>query len=225
MTVSVVCLDAADTLFTERTSRAELYVETLSNHGVTVDRETMAVWMGEAHDALPPRIDGQPRYSDAWFRSFVAYLLKRAGSSGDAEGIRAELADVFTSAGNYVVFGDTFPALDDLLESGYRLAIVSNWSPRLEGLMHDLGLLHYFEILAVSAVVGVDKPDPSLFHYALQRLDANPAEAVHVGDHLQNDVAGAQAAGLRAFHLDRETVGGPESLSSLLELRERIADA
>ncbi|PSP89613.1 HAD family hydrolase [Halobacteriales archaeon QS_4_69_34] len=42
------------------------------------------------------------------------------------------------------------------------------------------------------------KPDPYPFERALDALDAAPAEAVHVGDSLHADVAGANAMGLRS---------------------------
>lgn len=53
-----------------------------------------------------------------------------------------------------------------------------------------------------STIVGTAKPDPAIFRHALAVLDL-PAEAVlHVGDSAAADVAGAQAAGLAAVHLD-----------------------
>jgi putative hydrolase of the HAD superfamily len=53
-----------------------------------------------------------------------------------------------------------------------------------------------------SAVVGVAKPDPAIFHLALARLGARPDETVYVGDNARIDVDGALAAGLTPLHLD-----------------------
>ncbi len=54
-----------------------------------------------------------------------------------------------------------------------------------------------------SAVVGVAKPDPAIFHIALNALQVPPdGNVVHVGDSLRYDVAGALAAGLQPVHLD-----------------------
>ncbi len=58
-------------------------------------------------------------------------------------------------------------------------------------------------VILDSAVVGVAKPDPRIFHLALEALDV-PADGtvLHVGDSLRYDVAGALAAGLQPVHMD-----------------------
>jgi putative hydrolase of the HAD superfamily len=76
-----------------------------------------------------------------------------------------------------------------------------------------LGLLPHLEAQVFSDEVGVPKPDPRVFHRALELLDAEPARAVHVGDLLRTDVAGARAVGmrsvrLRGHHDDEDAAGG-----------------
>ncbi|MGH7415222.1 MAG: HAD family hydrolase, partial [Candidatus Rokuibacteriota bacterium] len=53
-----------------------------------------------------------------------------------------------------------------------------------------------------SAVVGVQKPDPRIFHLGLREAGVAPAEAVYVGDLYSVDVLGARAAGLDGILLD-----------------------
>ena len=50
---------------------------------------------------------------------------------------------------------------------------------------------------------GSAKPDPGIFLETCRRLDVEPHEVLHVGDHPQMDVAGATRAGLRACWIDR----------------------
>lgn len=85
---------------------------------------------------------------------------------------------------------------------GLRLGLVSNtvWP----GVFHleDLerfGLASYLECTLFSADVGIWKPDPRIFHLALEALDLQPDEAAYVGDHPYFDVYGAQQAGLRGI--------------------------
>jgi putative hydrolase of the HAD superfamily len=225
MTVRAVCFDAADTLFTERIGRAALYCEVFEQFGTSVDAVSMATWMGLAHQALPERVDDEPRYSDAWFRAFVREILRHAGQFRDPEPLRAALSDAFSRSENYLVYGDTFATLDDLTVAGFRLALVSNWSHRLPRLLEQLGLAHYFEVLAVSAVVGIDKPSAGLFHHALDRLGLTPGEALHVGNDPHLDGQAAQDAGLHSLHLDRSEAGsGPRGPRGSVQVIHSLTD-
>jgi putative hydrolase of the HAD superfamily len=51
------------------------------------------------------------------------------------------------------------------------------------------------------------KPDPAIFRYALERAGVEPHEAVHVGDSLEADVAGALGAGMRAVWFNTKGEG------------------
>lgn len=53
-----------------------------------------------------------------------------------------------------------------------------------------------------STLVGAEKPDPRIFEIALGQAAAAPRDAVHVGDMLSTDIAGARAAGIEPLHLD-----------------------
>jgi len=56
-----------------------------------------------------------------------------------------------------------------------------------------------FDAILISDAEGISKPDPRIFHRALEGLHVNSAQAVFVGDHPEVDVAGARAAGMRAI--------------------------
>ncbi|HYH48605.1 MAG TPA: HAD-IA family hydrolase, partial [Acidimicrobiia bacterium] len=57
-------------------------------------------------------------------------------------------------------------------------------------------------IVIDSDVVGVAKPDPAIFHLALEACGVAPERVLHVGDTVGADVKGALAAGVRPVHLD-----------------------
>lgn len=63
-----------------------------------------------------------------------------------------------------------------------------------------LGLGEHFhpELFVTSEHAGCFKPDEAIFRYALERAGVEPHEAVHIGDSLEADVAGALGAGMRA---------------------------
>lgn len=102
------------------------------------------------------------------------------------------------------VTGDPREVLARLTEQGRGLGVVSNtsWSPTL----HDadltrFGLLELLPVRIYSSAFGMEKPHPTIYRQALDRLDVAPAEAVFVGDRLDVDVAGPQKIGMRAVLL------------------------
>lgn len=97
-----------------------------------------------------------------------------------------------------------------LQADGYPLAVVSNASGTMERqlLQGDVcsvdGETHARVAIVVdSEVVGVEKPDPRIFHIALDALGGpDPAHCLYVGDTVHFDVAGARAAGIWPIHVD-----------------------
>ncbi len=87
------------------------------------------------------------------------------------------------------------PVLAELARR-YRLGIVSNFYGNLERVCADVGLARFFDVVVDSTRVGATKPDARIFRHALDRLGAEPASAVFVGDSLPRDMAGARALGM-----------------------------
>jgi putative hydrolase of the HAD superfamily len=96
-----------------------------------------------------------------------------------------------------------------LAATGVALAIVSNSDGTLEGRLRNEGICQVgpgagvpMAIVIDSEVVGVAKPDPAIFHIALEATGVAPERALHIGDTVGADVDGALAAGVRPVHLD-----------------------
>lgn len=96
----------------------------------------------------------------------------------------------------------TRPALEELREAGYRLAVISNADGRVEDLLAEVGLDDLFEFVMDSEVEGVAKPDPEIFLRATRRMGVEPGESLYVGDLYPVDVVGARGAGMEAVLLD-----------------------
>ncbi len=96
------------------------------------------------------------------------------------------------------------PLLQSLRERAVKLGIVTN-SVRDEQIakLQRLGAYAYIDDLIASVDHDIAKPDPRLFQIALDRLGVAAGDAVFVGDRVQIDVRGAQAAGMRAVWFDR----------------------
>ena len=92
----------------------------------------------------------------------------------------------------------TRDALARLRAARLRLGVVSNSDGRVEAALEAAGLLEFFEVVIDSALAGVEKPDPAIFHAALTALGVPAQEALYVGDLYDVDVLGARAAGMDA---------------------------
>ncbi|HEX9697428.1 MAG TPA: HAD family hydrolase [Actinomycetota bacterium] len=97
---------------------------------------------------------------------------------------------------------DTIATLARLRADGFALGLVSNFSllpHRLHGDLERAGIREHLGAVAFSSEVGVRKPHARIFLTALETLGIPPAEAVHVGDRLADDVYGAHALGIRTI--------------------------
>lgn len=86
------------------------------------------------------------------------------------------------------------------LHPRYRLGLICNTGYTGGKVLRDVlaqhGLHDYFKILVFSNEFGWLKPDPRIFHHTLEHLQAEPGQAIHVGDLEELDVDGARAAGM-----------------------------
>jgi FMN phosphatase YigB (HAD superfamily) len=91
------------------------------------------------------------------------------------------------------------------LAQWYRLGIISDSGLSVGHTLRQFlkrdGLLECFTCTTFSDEVGVSKPHPRIFQFTLDRLSAQPHEAVHVGDLTHSDIAGAKAIGMFAVRL------------------------
>jgi FMN phosphatase YigB (HAD superfamily) len=103
-----------------------------------------------------------------------------------------------------LLFDDTLFTLTALKQRGYILGVVTNRHYGGKPFHEDLrimGMLDYFEYhhMAISADLGIRKPHPDIFMYALSRLNVLPEEAAMVGDSLKADIAGAKMLNMLAI--------------------------
>jgi putative hydrolase of the HAD superfamily len=114
------------------------------------------------------------------------------------------LTDALLAALRFRAFPDAAPALRALRAAGLRLVVVSNWDVSLRERLAETGLEALVDATVASAPFGAAKPDPAIFAHALGLAGGvAPADAWHVGDSLEADVAGARAAGIAAALLRR----------------------
>ncbi|MEV4756359.1 HAD-IA family hydrolase [Micromonospora sp. NPDC049559] len=88
----------------------------------------------------------------------------------------------------------TLDVLDALRADGHPLALVSNATSDTAEAWPDGPLARRFDVAVFSCEVGLAKPDPAIYRAAADRLGADPAGCVFVGDGADGELAGAADA-------------------------------
>ncbi len=100
--------------------------------------------------------------------------------------------------------------------AGGRTAVVTN---NVRELTHTwrpvLPLDELFDTVVDSCEVGLRKPNPAIYHLAVERLGVAPERAVLLDD-IESNLEGARAAGLRAIHVGPDPTSAVEALRALL---------
>jgi len=178
-------------------------------------------------------------------RAEIAFYRREHGAAGDAASLArlrlacadvvreslgldvpaGELVATVVDSFRFVPFAEVPGVLDELRARGHALAVVSNWDVSLHEVLERTGLRPRVDAVVVSAEIGVAKPDPEPFRQALAAVGADAADALHAGDQIDEDVAGARAAGVRPVLVARggtapgaDGVTVIETLAGLLDL-------
>ncbi|MBQ3710087.1 MAG: YjjG family noncanonical pyrimidine nucleotidase [Bacteroidales bacterium] len=115
----------------------------------------------------------------------------------------------------------------DYLRPKYHLHLITNGFQEIQHLkLSGSGMEPYFETLTVSEEVGVKKPNPEIFRYALQKANATPEESLMIGDEMAVDIDGARAAGIDQifFNASGEKADGERTFEvhNLLEIKKYL---
>ncbi len=228
---AAVLLDAAGTLIRPARPVGDTYAEIAAEHGAELSPGALAEAFREVFPRMPamafPPVepDELDLLERGWWRRLVREVLTRCGASVEPfDPFFDALYARFARADAWRTFAEVEATLARLRGAGLRLAIVSNFDSRLEGIAAGLGLLDRVDALVYSTRCGSAKPDPGIFADALARLEIPATRAVHVGDSRTADYEGALGAGLRAWLLARDGAPpqGTETVRDLAELAARI---
>lgn len=123
-----------------------------------------------------------------------------------------------------------FPHAVEILEylyAKYPLYIITNGFDEVQfPKLKNSGLDRFFKVIITSEEAGSKKPDPSIFHYALNKTHARAEESLMIGDDLEVDINGARQVGIdqlfvnhnQTIHQDLVTF----EVKSLLEIKNYL---
>ncbi|WP_179315561.1 YjjG family noncanonical pyrimidine nucleotidase [Winogradskyella undariae] len=91
----------------------------------------------------------------------------------------------------------------DYLKDKYQLHIITNgFEEAQEKKMISSNIRSYFKTVTNSEMVGVKKPNPKIFNFALDIAKAKASESIMIGDNLEADIEGAHNIGMDTIHFD-----------------------
>jgi HAD superfamily hydrolase (TIGR01549 family) len=229
--IETVLFDFGGTLDSDGVAWKERFHALYRAEGLELSAEAFAPAFYAADDALVGALAPWASLKEtvnALAVGLEAELGRRLGREGADNARGRRVASRFLSDMS-AVFDRNRPVLKALSER-YRLGVVSNFYGNLEAACESSGLAPLFGVMADSQRVGVEKPEPAIFHAALAALDAAPETAVMVGDSLRRDGEGARRSGMRFIWIAREDaqaaeLGGavdPSILAAVTELPDLI---
>lgn len=212
--MKAVLLDALGTLLRLDAPVDRLRAELLARHGLVVgEREAGLAFRAEMSFYRANLWRGVDARGLSELRDDCAALVARELR------IEEDVREALLAAIVFVPFPEVVATLERWRGEGRRLVVASNWDISLHEALSRTGLSSLLDGAVSSAEAGSAKPAPEVFLRALEIAGVDAAEATHVGDDLEADYLGAQAAQIAPVLLVREgEPAAPEGVRSIATL-------
>jgi putative hydrolase of the HAD superfamily len=176
------------------------YVAAGERHGLTLDPARFNV----ARDAALVHLERHPELDhddEIWFAFTERIVLGMGGVQPASYACAVDITRGWELHENFELYEDTVPVLRELRTAGLKIGLLTNSSRDV----HAFAQHHRLEVDAAIGSLGhgKTKPHASIFQAVLDLLGVRPAEAVMVGDTVEDDIEGARALGMRAILVDR----------------------
>lgn len=177
-------------------------------------RDSSAYWADEARVAADKRLPDAERALRYVGRLLGAMGFPAGGREALSEAIGRQLMATYRPAMS--VAPGAADLLRELHASGRTVGVVSNreqddnpFALPIEEMLAAQGLDGWIDFVLEYGGTGLSKPDPAIFHRALEAAaevrgePVAPGQALHIGDNVYTDVVGALGAGLHAVLVDK----------------------
>ncbi|WP_029840641.1 HAD family hydrolase [Vibrio parahaemolyticus] len=153
----------------------------------------------------------------------IQTILAEDGIHIDAE--QAQQAQHYFDSARMGAF-TFFPGVKEMLtdlRKHYKLVVITNGPifsqhPKLKATQMDEWVDH----IIVGGEESEEKPAASIFQKALNLVDIKPEEALHIGDSLAADIAGANNMGILSVWVNATGASNPTEITPNFEIRETV---
>jgi len=201
MTVRAVLFDVDFTLAEPGPALGpEGYVRAGTRYGLTLDPTRFEAARNAALDLLErhPELDHD---AESWFAFTERIVLGMGGEEPASYACAVDITRGWELHENFEIYEDAAPVLRELRHAGLKIGLLTNASRDVHAFARHHGL--EVDAAVASAAHGKTKPHESIFRAVLALLEVDPADAVMVGDTVEDDIEGARALGMRAILVDR----------------------
>jgi putative hydrolase of the HAD superfamily len=197
---TAVVFDLDDTLLDTRGIEAEMLVAlcaAVREELPDADEKSIRLRFRDGRDSLYERLLSGEWDLVTYRRNHLAAVCEPWGEPSEALHERAlQLRDDQLDRARFVQ--DAVELLRELNDAGVRTALLTNGPSAMQRRKIEvLGLEPQLDAIGISGELGVAKPDPRAFAATLELICCAPDESIMVGDHLEWDIRGALAAGMR----------------------------
>jgi putative hydrolase of the HAD superfamily len=223
---AAVLLDALGTLVSLEPPAPRLRAELSERFGVSVSTDQAAAAIAAEIAYYRAHLDeGRDSASVAALRGRCAEVIRNSlpSSAALAAVDAGALTEALLASLQFRAFADAAPALAAWRARGVRLVVVSNWDFSLHQVLARLELAPLLDGILTSAQAGARKPAREIFQQALRIAGAPASETLHVGDSLEEDVAGARSAGIEPVLVYRAGGSAPRGVRTIASLAELTA--
>jgi len=204
--IAGVVFDAVGTLIRPEPSVAEAYTAAARRQGIELDvTEIKSRFHTHFHQ---DRVDGPRGFlstdETTEYRRWRGIVSKVLPEIPDPDTAFEELWVHFGQPERWSIFPDVVATIQGLRDLGLDVWVGSNFDSRLRPVIAGFPELAWLvPKLVISSEVGYRKPHPNFFRAVCERMGLRPDQVLCVGDDIENDVLGAQRAGLEGLYVDR----------------------
>ncbi len=223
--IRTIFFDAGFTLLRPYPSIAEICQKVCQQLGLHINRSEVEARMDEAEDYFLRQSRNnrhtwasEEAINEFWTGYYMTLLRSLVVEYDEPRlyQLARAINEEFEKHTSWEIFPDVLPVLQTLRAHNYILGVISDWGIALGPILRQHALSLYFDCLLVSATTRYAKPSPMLYQQALERANAVPDYALHIGDSYIHDVLGARSVGMTPVLLDRADRFKAENVDCLL---------
>ncbi len=221
--IKVVLFDMGDTIINVPETY-KTYDRILRAHGITRTEKEIATAHKQTLQELS--LDLLPKLTDDYWPRFDTLLVQKLGITQNQEELGHAINREWWNYAETKPYPDVLPTLRELKKRKLKLALVTNGlESDINAVLSKINLTEFFDVKVGTDTFKAMKPDKTVFLQTLRLLNAEPAEALFIGDSLEIDYNGAKAAGFKAIIIDRNCKNKnttPETIHTLTELLDYL---